>query len=91
MRYNAFWVAVNDVQTTPLWNQRLAIDSSNSAATNLPFVTVAYKNYSEVPLGQLNIANYRNLNLFVMGPTTASTAGGVNSIVLDYIKLVPAF
>lgn len=91
MRYNAFWVAVNDVQTTPLWNQRLAIDSTTSAATNLPFVTVAYKNYSEVPLGQLNIANYRNLNLYVMGPTTASTAGGVNSIVLDYIKLVPAF
>lgn len=91
MRYNAFWVAVNDVQTTPLWNQRLAIDSSNSATTNLPFVTVAYKNYGEVALGQLNITNYRNINLYVMGPTTASTSGGVNSIALDYIKLVPAF
>jgi hypothetical protein len=91
MRYNAFWVAVNDVQTTPLWNQRLAIDSINSATTNLPFVTVAYKNYNEVSLGQITITNYRNLNLFVMGPTTASTSGGVNSISLDYIKLVPAF
>lgn len=91
MRYNAFWVAVNDVQTTPLWNQRLAIDSVTSATTNLPFVTVAYKNYAEVPLGQITIANYRNLNLFVMGPTTASSSGGANSIVLDYIKLVPAF
>ncbi len=91
MRYNAFWVAVNDVQTTPLWQQRLAIDSSNSAATNLPFVTVAYQNYNEVSLGQLNITNYRNVNLFVMGPTTASSSGGNNSIVVDYIKLVPAF
>ena len=90
MRYNAFWVAVNDVQTTPLWSQRLAIDSTTNVA-NLPFVTVAYQNYTEVPLGQLSIANYRNLNLFVMGPTTASSSGGNNSIVLDYIKLVPAF
>ena len=91
MRYNAFWVAVNDVQTTPLWSQRLAIDSTTSATTNLPFVTVAYKNYSEVSLGQITVTNFRNLNLFVMGPTTASTSGGVNSISLDYIKLVPAF
>ena len=90
MRYNAFWVAVNDVQTTPLWSQRLAIDSTTNVA-NLPFVTVAYQNYTEVPLGQLSMANYRNLNLFVMGPTTASSSGGNNSIVLDYIKLVPAF
>ncbi|MES2329315.1 MAG: fasciclin domain-containing protein [Bacteroidota bacterium] len=91
MRYNVSWVAVNDVQTTPLWQQRLAIDSTNGSATNLAFVTVAYKNYSEVSLGQITITNFRNLNLFVMGPTTASTSGGVNSISLDYIKLVPAF
>jgi uncharacterized surface protein with fasciclin (FAS1) repeats len=91
MRYNAFWVAVNDVQTTPLWQQRLAIDSSTAAATNLPFVTVAYKNYTEVSLGQISLTNFRNLNLYVMGPTTSSTSGGSNSIVLDYIKLVPAF
>jgi hypothetical protein len=90
MRYNAFWVAVNDVQTTPLWSQRLAIDSTNNTA-NLPAVTVAYQNYAEVSLGQITVTNYRNLNLFVMGPTSASSSGGVNSISLDYIKLVPAF
>jgi uncharacterized surface protein with fasciclin (FAS1) repeats len=90
MRYNAFWVAVNDVQSTPLWSQRLAIDSTTNTA-NLPAVTVAYLNYAEVPLGQITVTNYRNLNLFVMGPTTASSSGGVNSISLDYIKLVPAF
>lgn len=90
MRYNAYWVAVNDVQTTPLWSQRLAIDSTTNT-TNLPAVTMTYQNYGEVSLGQLNITNYRNVNLYVMGPTTSSTTGGNNSIVLDYIKLVPAF
>ena len=90
MRYNAYWVAVNDLQTTPLWNQRLGVDSVNNA-TNLPFVTVQYQNYNEVPLGQLNILNYRKADLYVIGPTTASTGGNVDAIVLDYIKLVAAF
>ncbi len=91
MRYNAFWVAVNDVQTTPLWQQRLAIDSSTNA-TVFPYITVAYKNYSEVPLGQFTINNYRSaFNMYVVGPSTSSTTGGNNSISLDYIKLVPAF
>jgi len=90
MRYNAFWVAVNDVQSTPLWQQRLSIDSSNNATT-FPYVTVAFNNYNEISLGQFRINNYRNLNLFVVGPATSSTTGGANSISLDYIKLVPAF
>jgi uncharacterized surface protein with fasciclin (FAS1) repeats len=90
MRYNAYWVAVNDVQTTPLWNQRLGIDSTNNT-TNLPYVAVAYKNYNEVLLGQITINNYRDLNLFVIGPSTASSNATLNVISLDYIKLVPAF
>ena len=88
MRYNAYWVAVNDVQTTPLWQQRLGIDNTT---TTLPAVTVAYQNYSEVSLGQFTIANFKNVDLFVLGPTGASSTGGANSITLDYIKLVPAF
>jgi uncharacterized surface protein with fasciclin (FAS1) repeats len=90
MRYNAFWVAVNDVQTTPLWTQRLAVDSTTNTA-NLPAVTVAYRNFNEVPLGQITIANYRNLYLYVMNPAAASTSNATNLISLDYIKLVPAF
>jgi uncharacterized surface protein with fasciclin (FAS1) repeats len=90
MRYNAYWVAVNDVQTTPLWQQRLGIDSTNNT-TNLPYVTMTYKNYNEVSLGQFTINKFKNVNLYVIGPTTSSTSGGSNSIVLDYIKLVPAF
>ncbi len=90
MRYNAYWVAVNDVQTTPLWQQRLGIGDPTTT-TNLPYVTVAYQNYNEVSLGQFNLTSFRNLDLYVVGPNTASSTGGTNSISLDYIKLVPAF
>jgi hypothetical protein len=91
MRYNAYWVAVNDVQTTPLWAQRLAMDSTNNVAV-LPWVTVAYQNYNEVSLGQFTVNNYRpSANFYVIGPTVATTSGGTDAITLDYIKLVPAF
>ncbi|MBS1566408.1 MAG: hypothetical protein JST39_18640, partial [Bacteroidetes bacterium] len=87
-KYNMTWVAVNDVQTTPLWQQRLGIDSVNNT-TNLAYVTVAYKNSTEVALGTWTLNNYRPVNLFVIGPTTASSSGGTNSISIDYIKLTP--
>lgn len=90
MRYNAYWVAVNDIQSTPLWNQKLAVDSANNP-TAFPYVTVAYQNYNEVSLGQFALTNYRKVDLYVVGPTTASNGGNVDAIVLDYIKLVPAF
>ncbi len=90
MRYNAFWVAVNDVQTTPLWTQRLAVDSTTTTG-NFAYVTVANQNYAEVSLGQITIPRYKNVNLYVVGANTSSSSGGSVSISLDYIKLVPAF
>lgn len=86
-KYNVSWVALNDVQSTPLWQQRLAFDSTKN--TNLPYVTVGYNVYSEVTLGQWALPSYRDVNLFVVGPATASSSGGNNSIALDYIKLTP--
>lgn len=93
MRYNASWVAVNDVQTSPLWAQRLAIDSSSNPSMPATFTkTIAFRDYSEVSLGQFNIANFRRtFDMFVIGPSTSSTVSGINSISLDYIKLTPAF
>lgn len=94
MRYNASWIAVNDLQTTPLWQQRLAtgaIRNDTVFATILPAVTIAYNNYTEVPLGQFSFANYADRDFFVYGPTTSSTTGNNNAITLDYIKLEPAF
>jgi len=90
MRYNAFWVAVNDVQTTPLWTQRLGVDSINTVG-NFPYITVANQNYAEISLGQFTVPRYKDLNLFLIGANTSSSSGGSVSISLDYIKLVPAF
>jgi len=87
-KYNVSWVAVNDVQTTPLWQQKLCMDSSNNAAS-FPYVTVAYRAYGEISLGQWTLANYRKTYLYVVGPSSSSTTGGNNSISLDYIKLTP--
>ncbi len=90
MRYNASWVAINDVQKTPLWTQRLAI--GNLQDTTLPAQIVAYKNYNEVALGKFEVLSYRSkFSLYVIGPSGSSTTGGNNSISLDYIKLTPAF
>lgn len=104
MRYNAYWVAVNDYQTVP-WTQKLAIDSSNNP-TYFPTyqkldslnkkVLIAgnrdstYKTYYEVPLGQFTVANYRTLSLFAVSAATASTTSGAQ-LSLDYIRLEPAF
>jgi hypothetical protein len=90
MRYDAYWVAVNDIQTTPLWTQRLAVDSTTTTG-NFAYVTVPYQNYTEVSLGKITISRYKNVDLYVVGANTSSTSGGSVSIAVDYIKLVPAF
>ena len=97
MHYNAYWVAVNDLQSTPLWSQQLIAGHtiSNTFYYNstdaLTRITVNYLNYAEVPLGQFNFTTFGNRDFCVFGPTTASSTGNVDAIVLDYIKLVPAF
>lgn len=98
MRYNAYWVAFNDITmpATPstYWSQRLAIDTTLATApANVAFsyIQPIWKNYNEVPLGQINITGYRNANLYVVGPVASSTINNVDVISLDYIKLVPAF
>ncbi len=96
MRYDAYWVAINDIVPPPAppalpapWSQRLAIDSI--LPVTFPYVPVQYNNYSEVKLGTFTINNFRNVNLFVVGPAASSTINNVDVISLDYIKLVPAF
>lgn len=97
MRYNVSWVAVNDLQSTPLWVQQLKHGHTinhtiyYNATDTLTRVTIGYLNYNEVPLGQFSFSTYSDRNFYVFGPTTSSTAGNVDAITLDYIKLVPAF
>lgn len=96
IKYNLYWVAVNDVQVTPLWQQKLSMaylsGKTFSSVFTSAYQTVAYQNYNEVSLGQVSLTNYSNGWYFlVTGPTTASSTGGVNSISLDYIRLEPVF
>ena len=95
MRYNASWVAVNDIQTTPLWQQRLGYGyiHGDTAFTFTPFTaqTIAYANYNEVYQGQFAFSSYADRYFLVYGPTTASTTGNNDAITLDYIRLDPAF
>lgn len=90
MRYNAYWVVVNDWQTTT-WNQRLAIDNPN--AVNFPYQTIASSatpNYNEISLGQFTLATFKTLNLYAVASATGSTSSGAQ-LSLDYIRLEPAF
>lgn len=97
MRYNAYWVAVNDIQTTPLGPQKLVAGTTIGGNFNyntvdtLSRVLVNYLNYAEVPLGQFNFTKFGNRDFCVYGPPTASSTSNVDAITLDYIKLVPAF
>ncbi len=103
MRYNVYWVAVNDYQTVP-WQQKLAVDSSTNptlfAYKTLdslgkktlvpPRTDSTYKTYYEVSHGQFAVTNYRPVNLFAVSSATASTSSG-GQLSLDYIRLEPAF
>lgn len=91
MKYNAYWVVVNDYQTAT-WTQRLGIDSTNNA-TVFPYQTIASSatpKYTETLLGQFTLATYKTLNLYGIGPAAASSTSGAQ-FCLDYIRLEPAF
>jgi uncharacterized surface protein with fasciclin (FAS1) repeats len=82
-KFHVYWVAVNDQQTTT-YNQRVAMDSS---LTTFPLTTVPLLNYNEVYLGDYTTTRYGSHELYLIN--TNSTSSGVNTMALDYIKLVP--
>jgi hypothetical protein len=82
-RYHVYWVAVNDLQTTT-FNQRIAMDSST---TTFPYTTVPIKNYGEVYLGDYTTSSFGSHEIYLIN--TNSATSGVNTLDLDYIKLVP--
>lgn len=94
--YKVYWMAVNDFQTGT-FPMRLAFKSHTDTAfadpTNIPFdyampyQTVNLNDYSEVYLGEYSPALYGNLDVFLIGNNV--TTNGSNTIVLNYIKLVP--
>jgi uncharacterized surface protein with fasciclin (FAS1) repeats len=87
MTYKAYWVALNDFQTTS-FTQKLAIDVPTS--TTLAYTTVAPNNYNEVYVGDVKIDSFKNtLNVFLVGAANTTTA--TNPLVCDYIRLEPKF
>lgn len=86
-RYHVYWVAVNNLQTTA-FSQRIAMDSS---LTTFPYVSVpvvtAPSNYAEVYLGDYTTTTWGSHYVYLIN--TNSATSGVNTLDLDYVKLVP--
>lgn len=91
--YKVYWVAVRDFNTTAvapavpvMFSQRLAFGTT-ALLPAFPYKQVDILNYNEVYLGDYTVGSYGNLDTFLVGATT--TGNGTNSLVLDYIKMVP--
>ena len=65
--------------------QRLAMGARTSASFAL--IAVAPNNFNEIYLGDYTQLSFGTLNMFLT--SALSTTAGVNSLTLDYIKLVP--
>lgn len=97
--YHVYWRAVNDFQTgTFPMMVAFKEHSDTSYATNpnpvnlpfdykLPYTTVPVLDYDDVYLGDFTPAKHQQEDVFLIGNNV--TTNGNNTIVLDYIKLVP--
>lgn len=91
--YKVYWVAVRDFNTTAvapavpvMFSQRLAFGTT-ALLPAFPYKPVDILNYNEVYLGDYTVNSYGKMDTFLVGAT--STGNGTNSLVLDYIKMVP--
>jgi uncharacterized surface protein with fasciclin (FAS1) repeats len=91
--YKVYWVAVRDFNTTAvppavpvMFSQRLAFGTT-ALLPAFPYKVVDILNYNEIYIGDYTVSSYGKLDTFLVGATT--TANGTNSLVLDYIKMVP--
>ena len=90
--YKVYWVAVRDFNTTAvapalptMFSQRVTFVTPT--LVTLPYKQVDILNYNEVYLGDYTTASYGALDTFLV--SFASTTSGLNTLVLDYIKMVP--
>jgi uncharacterized surface protein with fasciclin (FAS1) repeats len=85
--YKAYWVALNDFQTTS-FTQKLAINDPTSTA--LPYTTVSPNVFSEVYVGNVKIDTLKSfLNVYLVA--AANTTAATDPLVCDYIRLEPQF
>ncbi len=96
VEYKVYWVAVNDFQTGT-FPMRVSFKSHTDTAfadpthvsfdKELPYHTVPLEDYEEVYVGNYKPDYYGLLDVFLKGNNV--TTLGENTIVCDYIKLVP--
>jgi uncharacterized surface protein with fasciclin (FAS1) repeats len=91
IKYKVYWVAVNDFQEAKF---PMSITFNKITQPRAFTKEVELNDYSEVELGEYTFNKlYSNttaslpLPVFLMGPDIATN--GLNTLVLDYIKLVP--
>jgi hypothetical protein len=87
IKYKVYWKAVRDFNlTSALFSQRMAFGTT-ALLTAFPYTPVAILDYNEIYLGEYTVSSYGILDTYLVGAT--STGNGTNSLVLDYIKMVP--
>ena len=91
--YKVYWRAVRTFDLTAvsplvpvMFSQRLAFYTTALMPT-FPYKQVDLLNYNELYLNDLPSTGYGILTTYLVGATT--TVNGTNSLVLDYIKMVP--
>ncbi|MBA0883583.1 fasciclin domain-containing protein [Flavobacterium undicola] len=90
-KYKVYWRAINDQSGT--FQQQLAIGGNYDVTTNnivnmtttFPLITVPFKNYDEILLGEFTKTNANNTDLISLIGGTSSTS----ALTLDYLKFVP--
>lgn len=87
--YHVYWNAVRDFNTTGTivyFSQRVGFGTT-ALLPAFPYKQVDLLNYNDVYLGDYTVTSAGKLDTFLVG--AANTTSGQNSIVLNYLKLVP--
>ncbi|WP_379945400.1 fasciclin domain-containing protein [Echinicola jeungdonensis] len=86
-KYKIYWLANNDNYWPRNNWQSIAIDS----VSNLPYGNkmVEFNNLEEVFIGEHEVQNYGQLKLILKAEATSNNDW--NTLVLDYLRLVPVF
>ena len=69
-----------------MFSQRVAFGTT-ALILALPYKQVGILDYSEVYLGDYTVSGYGKIHTFLVSAN--STGNGTNTLVLDYIKMVP--
>lgn len=91
--YQVYWRAINDIQTN-VFQQRLRVGGVvgvDGTVTNplafFPYTNVELNNYNEVYIGEFTLQNVADLNMTLIAANSGTN--GINTLTLDYLKLVP--